>query len=50
MTIKVYEVDRATGARKVLRETEQVVPVAEPIWSSAMAPCECPRCTNGIAS
>ncbi|WP_405759013.1 hypothetical protein OG234_09945 [Streptomyces sp. NBC_01420] len=50
MTIKVYEVDRTTGARTVVRETEQVVPVTEPDWRAAMAPCECPRCSKGIVS
>ncbi|MFE6762335.1 hypothetical protein [Streptomyces sp. NPDC057689] len=50
MTIKVYEVDRTTGARTVVRETQQVVPVTEPDWRSAMAPCECPRCSKGVAS
>ncbi|MGW1183077.1 hypothetical protein ACWD7Y_17535 [Streptomyces drozdowiczii] len=45
MTIKVYEVDRTGITTRTVREKEQVVPLAEPAFTSVMEPCKCLRCT-----
>ncbi|MFJ3706103.1 MULTISPECIES: hypothetical protein [Streptomyces] len=43
MTIKVYEVNRDGGVR-VVREEAEVVPLAQPMASSVLPDCACPRC------